>query len=159
MANLDLLVGEAAEDMGAVPLVMRAEDVPYAETDGSSMFYNPSFMSDVENHAGEDGVRFILAHEMGHQVGGMDNGGHGGEFMADEYAARCLARMGASFESIANVFSMLNSPGSETHPASSARASHAERVFREERSLRESLDEDTKLDNKRPNPNVRDLTY
>ena len=159
-ADITKLIDETAAHMGAVPMAASAEDVNCAETDGQTLFYNSSFMSQIESVGGEDGVRFVVAHEMGHQVGGMENDGHAGEFMADEYATRCLVEMGADFDSIKGVFGMLhgmNPTGSETHPAASARASKAEQLFHSERKRGVGIDDDVGVEGKKLNPNVKDL--
>jgi len=159
-ADITSLISETAGQMGAVPMAASAEDVNCAETDGQTLFYNSSFMSQIESVGGEDGVRFVVAHEMGHQLGGMDNGGHEGEFMADEYATRCLVQMGADFESISGVFGMLHSmnpTGSETHPAAGSRLHRAEQIFHGERKKGVGIDDSVDTDTKKVNPNVKDL--
>jgi hypothetical protein len=162
MADITALINETAAHMGARPLGAEACDVNCAETDGHTLFYNSTFMSQIEAAGGEDGVRFVVAHEMGHQLGGMDNGGHGGEFMADEYATRCLVEMGADFESIRGVFGMLhgmNPHGSETHPAAGSRASRAQTIFESERRNGVGIQEEIVPEHKHVNRNIKDLTY
>lgn len=150
MANLSELMTDSARKMGASPMGMQADDVECAETDGKTLFYNHQFMADLEGAAGSDGVRFVVAHELGHRVGGMEVGGHTGEFMADEYAARCLARSGASFASISAVFSFLGSDSSAEHPSSSSRVEHAHKHFvNAKEELAESSEVPTKLDNEK----------
>lgn len=138
--NVTEMMDDAALQLGATPMRIKSDDVTGAETDGSTMFYDPGFMSQVQSAAGEDGVRFIVAHELGHQVGGMYVGGHAGEFMADDYAARALARMGASFSAIESVFSFLNANESKSHPSSSARLSNARKAYMDEPRLIEMND-------------------
>lgn len=130
MANLGDMMAETANEMGGRALSMRSDDVECAETDGATLFYSHGFMSSLENAAGSDGVRFVVAHELGHQVAGMEIGGHAGEFMADEFAARALARSGGDFSAIASVFSFLpDSGGSESHPSNGSRIARAREAF------------------------------
>lgn len=160
MANLKDLMEETAEHMGARPLTPQVGAYSgTAETDGESFFYDAHFMQHIESLAGEDGVRFVVAHEMGHQVGGMHNGGHDGEFMADEFAARAMASMGADFDAIASVFSFLDAPGSETHPSTSSRSSRARGVYQAARgeALADEADWDDSADKKKLKERDRDL--
>lgn len=162
MADISKLINETAAHMGATPMNAESADVNCAETDGHTLFYNTSFMSQIESVGGEDGLRFVVAHELGHQVGGMDNGGHAGEFMADEFATRCLVEMGADFESISGVFGMLhgmNPHGSETHPAAGSRSMRAQTVFENERRNGVGVEEEIAPETKRVNPNVKDISY
>lgn len=134
MANLGEMMGETVRDMGGTALQFTVDRVENAETDGRTMFYNPSFFSNLEAAAGADGVRFVLAHELGHQVNGMEMGGHAGEFAADEFAVRALARAGAKFSAIASVFSFLGGDATESHPSSSARETRAYSVYKNARA-------------------------
>jgi hypothetical protein len=129
MANLSELMSETAHQLGGTPMAVQPDNVNCAETDGSTLFYNTRFMSDLESAAGTDGVRFVIAHELGHQVGGMEVGGHSAEFMADDFATRALAQSGAQFSAIEKVFSFLGPGGSESHPTSSSRISRASAAF------------------------------
>jgi hypothetical protein len=162
MSTIEGLMHEMAGVMGATPLAAKSDNVNCAETDGKTFFYNPEFMARIETAGGEDGVRFVLAHEMGHQVGGMENDGHAGEYMADELATRALAQMGADFDGIAGVFGeldKLNPHGTETHPAASVRKAQAHNVHRKAPKELEAEDDDLDNDdNKRANPNVKDVT-
>lgn len=135
MANLSDMMSETATQLGGRPMATREDNVSCAETDGSTLFYSGSFMSALESHAGSDGVRFVVAHELGHQIGGMEIGGHAGEFMADAYAARALAQSGGDFSAIASVFSFLGEDGSsETHPSNGARLERARIAYNNERA-------------------------
>ena len=138
--NVNEMMDDAAFQLDATPMRIKSDDVSGAETDGSTMYYDPGFLSQVQSAAGDDGVRFIVAHELGHQVGGMYVGGHAGEFMADEYAARAMARMGASFGAIESVFGFLNASESKSHPSSSARLANARRAYLDEPRLIEMDD-------------------
>lgn len=130
MADYGRIVDEQASLMKAhtMPVSVGA-DVENAETDGHSIYVNPSFMSQVESSAGEDGVRFVLSHELGHAYNGMALGGQSGEFAADSFATRSVALAGGSFESIGAVFGMLGSSDTETHPGSGRRATAAIRDY------------------------------
>ncbi len=162
MKDMKELMRETAETMGAVPLAVTPDNVSCAETDGATFFYSSSFMNEIEAAGGEDGVRFVLAHEMGHQVGGMDNGGHEGEFMADEFATRALAQMGADFESIQGVFAKLEGMRSEespTHPMPRSRLTRSQQIFQQEKRNGVGMDEVMLEDDTRKhNPNVKDLS-
>src|SRR5687767_13640813 len=94
MADLQKLVSEQASVMGVggVPVVEDPDDNA-ASTDGKSIYFNSSFMSKIESSAGEGGLRFVLAHELGHIADGM-GGGHGAELSADQFGARSVAAMG-----------------------------------------------------------------
>ena len=128
--DLDELALETAKEMGATPMDVKTDDIQGVETDGKSLFYNPYTMSRIGTAGGDDGLRFVVAHELGHQVGGMDVGGHKGEFMADDYAARALARAGGDVKGISGVFSVITE--SPTHPSVRDRESRAMKAFREE---------------------------
>lgn len=129
MANLSELMSESAHQLGGTPMAVQVDNVNCAETDGSTLFYNSQFMSDLESAAGTDGIRFVVAHELGHQVGGMEQGGHSAEFMADAFAARALAQSGCQFSAIEKVFSFLGPGVSDSHPSSSSRIAHASTAF------------------------------
>src|SRR5262249_20892669 len=89
------MMKDAAESMDVAPMtIVSGSHIQNAETDGSTLFYNEEFMSSLAVSAGEDGVRFVVAHELGHQLHGMGNSGHEAEYMADEYAAQHLAQIG-----------------------------------------------------------------
>ncbi len=124
MTDISQLLREQAQAMGmsAVPLVPEGDGM--ASTDGNAVFYNPSFMSDIESTAGEAGLRFILAHELGHIHNGM-TGGHRGELEADAFAARSLATLGYGTDSIDGVAAHLNTSATATHPSAAVRASAA----------------------------------
>jgi predicted Zn-dependent protease len=109
-------------DMNAVSIV--ENDEPYASTDGHSIYVNPQFMSKIDSSAGEGGVRFVLAHELGHVHNGMC-GGHDGELFCDEFGARSIAAMGYDEKVIHSVMAELSSDATDTHPASSTRATRA----------------------------------
>lgn len=154
MATIEKLIEEMADDMGATPLRAKDDAVNYAETDGETLFYNAGFMRSIEVAAGEDGLRFVVAHEMGHQLYGMGHGGHEAEFMADEFAARSLARVGGDLGSITSVFNLLNSPSSDSHPASSSRHARAKDAYQIER---EYVDADSEAIAKPKTAVARDL--
>lgn len=129
MANLSDMMSETAKQMGGRPMAVQSDDVSCAETDGSTLFFSSAFMSSLESHAGSDGVRFVVAHELGHQVVGMDVGGHAGEFAADAFAARALAHAGGNFSAIASVFGFLGESDASTHPSNSARVAAARTAY------------------------------
>src|SRR5262249_45057532 len=152
------MMKDAAESMDVAPMtIVSGSHIQNAETDGSTLFYNEEFMSSLAVSAGEDGVRFVVAHELGHQLHGMGNSGHEAEYMADEYAAKHLAQIGGDVEAISGVMTYLHilSPdANETHPAPSSRAARANNVFRKERA---NVAEDVSMDLDTKNPNVKDL--
>ena len=112
--------------VGALPIV--AETHGAASTDGKTVFYNPSFIAEVKGSGGEGAVRFILAHELGHAHNGMC-GGHAGELLADEFAARSLAATGIDPEAIMGVAGHLNQSSTKTHPAASTRAAASKAAY------------------------------
>ncbi len=129
MANLGEMMTETTRAMGGTPLALTTDTVENAATDGASLFYNPSFFSQLESAAGDDGVRFVIAHELGHQVNGLSMGGHAGEYAADAFAARALARAGGNFAAISSVFTFLGGEACDSHPSSSSRMSRAHAAF------------------------------
>jgi len=129
MADMTQLANEQAQMMGLSPVPVIAEAGGNASTDGSHIFYDPNFMSGIESSAGEAGLRFVLAHELGHIYNGMA-GGHEGELSADAFAARSLAKMGLGTEGIDGVAAHLNSSATSTHPASTQRAAHAKTAYK-----------------------------
>jgi hypothetical protein len=161
MAEINKMMGEIADKMGVEPLGVTSAEVQNAETDGSTLFFNPSFMSSIEAAAGEDGVRWVFAHELGHQVGGMHVCGHEGEFMADEFATRSLVQMGGSFDSIEQTLNFLHSMSpeeNETHPAPRSRAAKAASVFQQERKSYLADEVEIGNEQKKANPNVKELS-
>jgi hypothetical protein len=151
MATIGNLAAEQANLMGtgAVPVVH--EDDGYASTDGQAIYVNPSFISSVESAAGEGGVRFVIAHELGHIAQGM-GGGHSAELEADQFAARSLAAAGFEQEAISGVMSILPSDTSETHPGSATREGVALKAFNSERA---TIDDDDTSKKKVSRNNVK----
>jgi hypothetical protein len=129
-ADITQLAQETAKEMGATPLDVKVDNIGGVETDGRSFFYNPSALEEIGSAAGDDGLRFVVAHELGHQMGGMYVGGQSGEFMADDYAARALARSGGDIQAISGVFSVVDE--SPTHPAPVQRDARARAAYRDE---------------------------
>jgi predicted Zn-dependent protease len=124
MSKYSRLVVEQADamDMNAVSIV--ENDEPYASTDGHSIFVNPQFMSKIDSNAGEGGVRFVIAHELGHIHQGM-TAGPASELQCDEFAARSIAATGQDESVIPAVMRELNSEATESHPGSSERQERA----------------------------------
>lgn len=126
------LVSEQAASMGMSPLPVVMEETGNASTDGQNIFLNLQWMTELESTAGEGGVRFVLAHELGHVADGM-GGGHSAELSADAFAARSLARSGHDAGAIDAVGTKLNDTASATHPAASQRVSSARSTHSHER--------------------------
>jgi predicted Zn-dependent protease len=133
MADLNKLVAEQASVMGVGAVSVVPEDDGYASTDGKAIFVNPSFMSRIESSAGEAGLRFVLAHELGHIHQGMA-GGHSGELDADKFGARSVAAMGYDFHSISQVMKHLPNETTKTHPGAGTREASARAAYEGHRS-------------------------
>jgi hypothetical protein len=166
MSKYGKIADEQARLMGAASLPVHEAPVANLETDGQAIWVNPAFASEIESSAGEDGLRFVLAHELGHAHCGMHHCGHHGEFLADEFAARSLALHGGDVAAIAGVFGMLDPHDSASHPASGSRASLASSVFQRELGAKREKDERERLDDidvggsgAPKNPNTKDLTF
>ncbi len=115
------LLNDQAAAMDVRSLNVTEEDGGNASTDGKQIYLDPTFMQSVRGTAGEGGVRFVLAHELGHTVQGM-RGGHAAEIDADRFAARSLARLGIDFGAVSGVMGLLGGADSKTHPSGSKRA-------------------------------------
>lgn len=118
------LVDEQAAVMGVQPLPVVTENEGSAATDMSHLFINPSFASELHQSSGEAGLRFVVAHELGHARGGA-GGGHEGELSADRWAAHSLVHAGLGPEAIDGVMAKLDSTPTESHPGPAQRQSHA----------------------------------
>ncbi|MCC6994149.1 MAG: hypothetical protein IT370_05925 [Deltaproteobacteria bacterium] len=129
------MVDEQAAVMGVMPCPVKLDDKGSAATDRKSIFINPSFASKVAATAGVNGIRFVLAHELGHARGGAD-GGHSGEFAADQWATQSLVRAGIGAEPIEGVMSMLPASDSKSHPGANARADRAVKEWHSMTGLR-----------------------
>jgi hypothetical protein len=124
------LVDEMAAAMNVSSVPVQEQSHGSAATDLSTIFINPKFAASVESKSGVNGIRFVLAHELGHARGGA-RGGHEGEYAADRWAAQSIARLGLSSDPIHGVMSTLNSKSTATHPAGSDRASAAQSAWEE----------------------------
>lgn len=119
------MVDEQARVMNVASMPVREDDRGSAATDLSTIFINPKFAAKIAGTSGENGVRFVLAHELGHARGGA-RGGHEGEYAADRWAAQSVARLGIGFDAIKGVMSHLNLHDTKSHPAAGARAAQAQ---------------------------------
>lgn len=124
MSTMQALADEQARSMGVASLPVQSQSDGNAATDGKAIFFNANFMQTVRSSAGDGGVRFVLAHEIGHARTGM-GGGHKGELTADRWAARSVARLGFGWEAVSGVMRLLDPAASSTHPGRSTRACHA----------------------------------
>jgi hypothetical protein len=122
------LVNEQAASMGVSPLPVEEQNFGSAATDLSKIFINPSFAERVHSTSGIDGLRFVLAHELGHARGSA-GGGHSGEHAADRWAAQSVAKMGVSFEAITGVMSHLNQSATDSHPGAGDRVTQARDAY------------------------------
>lgn len=81
----------AGHSVGGFGIEMARSDLSRAvEIDGHWRRDSRPIMDNLETAAGADGVRCAVAHELGHQVGGMgieSHEGHEGEYLADAYGA------------------------------------------------------------------------
>ena len=136
MPSYSQLVDEQAAVMGVTGVPVVEENFGNASTDGSAIFINRDFFSKVESAAGEGGVRFVLAHELGHIHQGMC-GGHEGELSCDEFGARSVAAKGFGSQVIHNVMGALNAESTATHPGAGSRAKRALAAHNDEETKRE----------------------
>lgn len=143
MADLNKIVSEQANIMGirSVPLV--EEETGNASTDGKAVFVNPQFMSKIESSGGEGGVRFVIAHELGHIAAGM-GGGPQAELDADQLAARSVAAAGVNRSSIQAVMTHLPDESTDSHPGAGAREAVALQAYQQERRSHEDEDRSSK---------------
>lgn len=128
MANMQDMLNEVAGAMGVAPLPVKTRNKGNAATDGSTIYFNPRFLGKVSASSGEGGVRFVLAHELGHARQGM-TGGHAGELAADQFAARSVATLGFGWDAISGVMDQLPSTSSRSHPGSGERSGTARTVW------------------------------
>lgn len=124
MMNYQQLLSEQAAEMGMTAPAVVLETTGNASTDGRQVYVNPNWMARIEADSGEGGVRFVLAHELGHCADGMSQG-HGGELRADQFAARSISRTGFGFDTIEVVGKHLNQEATSSHPASPQRIGQA----------------------------------
>jgi hypothetical protein len=122
------LVNEQAASMGVSPLPVEEQSFGSAATDLSKIFINPSFAERVHSTSGLDGLRFVLAHELGHARGNA-GGGHSGEHAADRWAAQSVAKMGVGFEAITGVMGHLNQAATDSHPGAGDRVNQARDAY------------------------------
>lgn len=123
--NYQALVSEQAAMLSVPALPVVTDERDSASTDGARIFLGPQFMHNVFAAGGEGGVRFVLAHELGHTAIGMGLGGPTAELEADRIAARSVAALGFDLDAIAGVMSLLPSQQSESHPGSGQRMASA----------------------------------
>lgn len=142
MASLSKIASEQASIMGIGSVPIQNESDGYASTDGENIYVNPSFLANVEASAGEGGVRFVIAHELGHIAHGM-GGGHQAELDADQFAARSVAAAGFDAEAISGVMSILPGEASDSHPGAGTREGVALKAFENERTQID-LEDDSK---------------
>jgi hypothetical protein len=120
----DTMLEEQAKAMGVSAVPVEEEEGGKGSTDGDTIYVNREFFSDIEDRAGEGGVRFILAHELGHIEHGMA-GGPEAELECDEFGARSIAATGFGAGAIRNVMGALNQTATETHPGAAERTQRA----------------------------------
>lgn len=122
------LVDEQAAAMNVSTVPVKEQPFGNAATDKSTIFINSKFAAKIYSSSGVNGVRFVLAHELGHARGGA-GGGHAGEYAADRWAAESVANKGIGHDAITGVMSNLNKEATETHPAAADRAAAAQSAW------------------------------
>jgi len=120
--------------MRVAPMPVTLEADGNAATDGQKIYVNPQWMAGVEASAGEGGVRFVMAHELGHANQGM-GGGHAAELNADRFAARSIARQGYDFDVVQQTMSRLNQTSTKTHPGAGQRLTNAKKEYHSEQKI------------------------
>ena len=120
--NYQQLVDEQANAMGVSSLPVETESTGNAATDLKRIFINPDFASQIHTTAGINGIRFVLAHELGHaRAPGGAAATHDGELAADRWAAQSIARIGIGLSPAEAVMRSLHPHATETHPGSDTR--------------------------------------
>ena len=135
MSSMKQMVREAASDLDLDAPPARRADVGTAMTDGESLYYDPTFATELEHDAGPDALRFVAAPELGHMINRRPPG-RGDELSADRIAGRSLARAGADLEAIMQAFGHLATSDRGPHPSNPLREAAAEQAYREERGRR-----------------------
>lgn len=129
------IVEEQARAMNVTACPVQEQGFGSAATDLSTIYINPRFADKIYGTSGLNGIRFVLAHELGHARGGA-RGGHEGEHLADRWAAQSVARVGVGFDAISGVMSHLNQQATKSHPGAGERASAAQSAWSEAIAIR-----------------------